>query len=358
MQFELREQPPVALLISVPIIAVLCSMLLASIFILWAGQSPIEGFSLIFQGAFGSSFALTETLAKTIPLIFTGLAAAIAFRAKFWNIGAEGQLYCGALAATWLGTGLIDLPPVLMVPFLIVVGMLAGAAILMLPVLLKNKLNVDEVVTTLLLNFVILLFVGYCIEGPLKDPMSMGWPQAEPIVDSGIFPQLVERSRLHLGLVFALVAALVSWAIFRFTLWGFEIRALGMNPVAARHAGINLNWTVLKVALLSGGLAGLAGVSEVAGLKGYLTLDLSPGFGYTGIAVAMLANLHPLGVVLSAVFLASIFVGADFMGRTIGVPNFIADILVATSVLCILIGLLLCKYKIKFNLTAAKKVTN
>jgi simple sugar transport system permease protein len=349
MQFELREQTPLVLLLSVPIIAVLCSLVIASCFIIWAGQSPIEGFSLIITGAFGSSFALTETLAKTIPLIFTGLAAAVAFRAKFWNIGAEGQLYCGALAATWLGTGLVELPSYLMIPFLIVVGMMAGAAILMLPVFLKNKLNVDEVVTTLLLNFVILLFVGYCLEGPLKDPMSMGWPQAEPIIDEGVFPQLVERSRLHIGLIFALIAAFVSWMIFRFTLWGFEIRALGMNATAARHAGINPNWTIFKVALLSGGLAGLAGVSEVAGLKGYLTLDLSPGFGYTGIAVAMLANLHPLGIILSALFLASIFVGADFMGRTIGVPNFIADIMVATSVLSILIGLLLCKYKIKLH---------
>ena len=356
MQFEAREHTPVAFLLIVPLVAVLCSMLLASLLIIWAGQSPLQGFALIFKGAFGSSFAITETLAKTTPLIFTGLAAAVAFKAKFWNIGGEGQLYCGALAVTWLGTGIVDLPPILMIPFLILVGMIAGATILMLPVFLKNQLKVDEVVTTLLLNFIILLFVGYCLEGPLKDPMSMGWPQAAPIIDSGIFPTLIERSRLHLGLIFALLAAVIIWAIFRFTLWGFEIRAQGLNATASHHAGINSNWTIFKVALLSGGLAGLAGVSEVAGRKGYLTLDISPGYGYTGIAVAMLANLHPIGVVFSALFLASIFVGADFMGRSIGVPNFIADIMVASSVLCILIGLLLCKYRIRFNSSRLKQV--
>ena len=350
MRLEVREHTPLWLLISAPVLAVMVALALASLLIVWAGQSVVEALSLMLQGALSSTFALTETLSRAIPLIFTGLAASVAFRAKFWNIGAEGQLYCGALAATWLGTGMLDLPPVLLISVLFLGGALAGAMALLLPVLLKNRINVDEVVTTLLLNFIILLIVSYCLEGPMKDPMSLGWPQAEPIVDNGVLPVLVARSRLHMGLVVALAAAVLVWLVLRYTVWGFEVRALGMNTTAARHAGINANWTLLKIALLSGGLAGMAGVSEVAGLKGYLTLDLSPGFGYTGIAVAMLANLHPLGVVLHRhLFLAGIYVGADSMGRSIGVPNYIADIIVAISVLSVLIGLMLCKYRLRMR---------
>ena len=332
-----------------PVAAVAASLLIGSGLILWTGEPVLNAYGLLFQGALGSSFALKETLTRSIPLIFTGLAAAVAFRAKFYNIGAEGQLYCGALAVTFFGTGLIGLPPILMVPFLMLVGAIAGGAILIVPVLLKTHLKVDEVVTTLLLNFVILLFVSYLIEGPWKDPMALGWPQAAPIVDEGIFPKLLERGRLHAGLIFAVIAAVAVWALMRFTVWGYQIRAVGHNPDAARFAGITVERTVIRTALISGGLAGLAGVSEVAGLKGYLTLDLSPGFGYTGIAVAMLAQLHPIGVIASALFLSAVYVGADAMSRAANIPTYIADVLVGLSVLAILVSVMLTRYRIRWR---------
>ena len=332
-----------------PVAAVAASLLIGSGLILWTGEPVLNAYGLLFQGALGSSFALKETLTRSIPLIFTGLAAAVAFRAKFYNIGAEGQLYCGALAVTFFGTGLIGLPPILMVPFLMLVGALAGGAILIVPVLLKTHLKVDEVVTTLLLNVVILLFVSYLIEGPWKDPMALGWPQAAPIVDEGIFPKLLERGRLHAGLIFAVIAAVAVWALMRFTVWGYQIRAVGHNPDAARFAGIPVERTVIRTALISGGLAGLAGVSEVAGLKGYLTLDLSPGFGYTGIAVAMLAQLHPIGVIASALFLSAVYVGADAMSRAANIPTYIADVLVGLSVLAILVSVMLTRYRIRWR---------
>ena len=332
-----------------PVAAVAASLLIGSGLILWTGEPVLNAYGLLFQGALGSTFALKETLTRSIPLIFTGLAAAVAFRAKFYNIGAEGQLYCGALAVTFFGTGLIGLPPILMVPFLMLVGALAGGAILIVPVLLKTHLKVDEVVTTLLLNFVILLLVGYLIEGPWKDPMALGWPQASPVVDEGIFPKLVARGRLHAGLIFALIAAVAVWALMRFTVWGYQIRAVGHNPDAARFAGIPVERTVIRTALISGGLAGLAGVSEVAGLKGYLTLDLSPGFGYTGIAVAMLAQLHPIGVIASALFLSAVYVGADAMSRAANIPTYIADVLVGLSVLAILVSVMLTRYRIRWR---------
>jgi simple sugar transport system permease protein len=347
MQFEPREQVSPWAAALAPVLAVALALILCSILVLWTGEPVLQAYGLLLKGAFGSKFALSETLTRATPLMLTGLAAAVAFRAKFWNIGAEGQLYCGALAVTWLGTGAIHLPAFLMIPLLCLAGALAGGAALVVPVILKNRLKVDEVVTTLLLNFIILLFVSYLLEGPWKDPMSMGWPQAAPIIDEGSLPKLLAKTRLHAGLLLALAAAVLVWLVMNFTVWGYEIRAVGLNATAAAFAGISIDGTVIRTALLSGGLAGLAGVTEVIGLKGYLTLDLSPGFGYAGIAVAMLAQLHPLGVILSALFLSAIFVGADSMSRAMAIPTYIADVLVATSLLCVLLSVMLVRFRVR-----------
>ena len=236
-----------------------------------------------------------------------------------------------------------------MVPLLLLVGALAGGALLLVPVLLKTRLKVDEVVTTLLLNFVMLLMVSYLIEGPWRDPMAMGWPQTASIIDTGVLPTLMTKGRLHAGLIVALLAAVLIWAVMRFTVLGYEIKAVGFNAKAAEFSGINVNRTVIYTALISGGLAGIAGVSEVAGLKGYLTLDLSPGFGYTGVAVAMLAQLHPLAVIPAALFLSAVYVGADSMSRAVNIPTYIADVLVGVSVLAILVSVMLTRYRIKWR---------
>ncbi|MDA9983167.1 ABC transporter permease [Gammaproteobacteria bacterium] len=349
MQIEPRLYISPIRLALAPVTAVLATMLLCTALIVWAGAPVFGSWLLMFKGAVGSKFALTETLTRSTPLIFTGLATAIAFRSKFYNIGAEGQLYCGALAVTFFGTGMVTLPPLLMVPLLLVVAAIAGGAALIIPVLLKSHLKVDEVVTTLLLNFIIILLVSYLIEGPWKDPMAMGWPQAASIIDEGVIPTIFAKGRLHYGLVLALAIALLVWVLMRFSVWGYEIKAVGLNAAAAAFAGISINSTIVRTAMISGGLAGLAGASEVAGLKGYLTLDLSPGFGYTGIAVAMLAQLHPLAVVPAAVFLSGIFVGSDAMSRAANIPTYIADVIVGMSVLAILVSVMQSKYKISWR---------
>jgi simple sugar transport system permease protein len=300
------------------------------------------------EGAAGSVFALTETLTRATPLIFTGLAAAVAFRARLFNIGAEGQLYAGALAAVAIGSGAIDGPPLVLVPAILLAAALAGALLMLGPTLLKVRLGVDEVVTTLLLNFVVILFVQMMLEGPLKDPMGGGWPQSEPILDAGALPPLVERMRLHAGLPLGLgLSLLLSFLIGR-TVLGLQIRAVGDNAAASRFAGLPVTGVTVAVGLLSGALAGLAGASEVAGLKGYLTADLSRGFGYAGIVVAMVAALDPLAVVPAAIFIAGIFVGADTMSRAIGVSSYIADLIVALSLLSVLVGGLFVRYRVRF----------
>jgi len=353
IRFEPRSNPGPFLTYGVPVIAAAIAILLAAIPLALANAPIIKAYGLMISGAFGSVFSISEMLTRATPLILTGLAAAIAFRAKLWNIGAEGQLYMGAMAAVAVGAGVIDGPSWIMIPVVMIAGALAGALMLIGPTLMKTRLGVDEVVTTLLLNFIVLLFVQMMLEGALKDPMSMGWPQSEPIIDSAVFPPLIERMRVHLGLVIALMCAIALAIFVKRTVWGFEIRAVGENAAAAKFSGISVTKTMILVAALSGGLAGLAGVSEVAGTRGYLATDLSPGYGYAGIVVAMLARLSPIGVIASALFVASVFVGADSMSRAIGVSSYLADLIVAMALLCVLIGGFLTRFKVHFERKSA-----
>lgn len=346
LRIEPRETPSKWWTIGVPVASALLALGLAAIPLLLAGADVFQAYGQMAKGVFGSTFAFTEMLTRATPLIFTGLAAAMAFRAKLWNIGAEGQLYLGAMAAVAVGTGLIDAPSWVLIPIILFTGAAAGALGMAGPAYLKTRFGADEVVTTLLLNFIILIFVQMMLEGPLKDPMGMGWPQSEPIVDNAALPQLLPRMRLHAGLIIALVLAVVAQIMLSKSVWGFKLRAVGENAAAALHAGIGVKRTLMGAAVVSGAMAGLAGVGEVAGLRGYLTTDLSPGYGYTGIVVAMLAGLSPMGVVVAALFIASVFVGADTMSRAMGVSSYLADLVVAMSLICVLVGGFVARYRI------------
>lgn len=333
-----RERLSFLLPVLAPLLAIVTALILCLPLITWTGVSPWQSYGVMLKGALGSSFALSETLSRATPLMFTGLSVAVAFRARFWNIGAEGQFYAGAIAATLVGTGYLTLPPVLMMPLILLAGFIFGGLLLLLPALLKVRIQVDEVVTTLLLNFVVLLMVSYLVEGPLKDPSALGWPQAMPLTAQATLAKLLGRT--HLGLILAILSAVLVWIMNSRAVLGYRMKAIGANIRAAAFAGIPIDRVILFTALLSGGLAGMGGVCEVSGLKGYLSLDLSPGFGYTGIIVAMLAQLHPIGVLFSAVFIAAIYVGADAMSRSANLPSYLADVIVSTSLLCMLVSIL------------------
>lgn len=344
MRLEPIAHPSLARRLGLPLAAIAATVAVAALLAAVAGANPLAVLGQIVMGAAGSKFAALETLNRATPLIFTGLAVAVAFRARLWNIGAEAQLYAGAIVAVLLGTGVLGAPGVL--PVSALAAMLAGAALLLVPVVLKVRLGVDEVVTTLLFNFIMALFVSYLLEGPMKDPMGMGWPKSAALLKEARLPRIVDGLRLHWGFALALISALVVWLIQTRTTLGFEMRAVGQNIRAARFAGMPVNRVLIQTALLSGGLAALAGWSEVAGLKGHLSLDLSPGFGYTGIIVAMLALLHPLGVVVSALFVAGIFVGSDAMSRAAGVPTYIADMLLAVALLFMVLAIALTRFRV------------
>ena len=348
MRLERRPHVPLGLALAAPIIAVAASLLMTGGLIALAGAPVLDAYRRILIGAFGSQLSVTETLTRATPLILTGLAAAVAFRVRLWNIGGEGQFYVGALTAAALGSKFgLPWPSVALIPALMLAAAVAGALLLLIPLALRLRFGVDEVVTTLLLNFVAVLFVSMMIEGSLKDPLAFGWPQSVPITGYAALPKLMARSRLHIGLLVAIGLALLVWVIQARSLFGLESRVAGLNPNAARFAGVSLSRVLMTVACLSGGLAGLAGAIEVLGVKGYVSKDLSPGFGYTGIVVAMLAGLHPVGVILAALFVATLFVGADGMSRALGVPSFIADVIVSLSLLTMLVALLFTNYRIR-----------
>ena len=353
MRLEKRSQSSPLALVLAPVGAVLFTLLISSLLVLWAGAPVAQTYGLLMQGAFGSVFALSETLTRAIPLMLTGLAATVAFKARLFNIGAEGQLYVGALAAVAVGglhggTG-FDLPPALLFVLMMLAAALAGSLLLLGPALLKARLGVDEVVTTLLLNFIVLLLVSLMLDGPMKDPTAMGWPQSVALLGDLELSKLIAQTRVHTGLLWAVTLAVGLWALLKYTVLGFDIRAVGANARAAAFAGVPVTRTVVLVALLSGGLAGLAGAIEVAGRTSYLTLDMSPGYGYSGIVIAMLAALHPLGVVAASVFVAGVLVGADSMSRAIGVPTYIADVIVAASLLSVLVATLLTQYRVRWK---------
>jgi general nucleoside transport system permease protein len=353
MRLEKRSEPSAIALAVAPVVAITMTLLVAALLVLWAGAPIGQTYALLFQGGFGSIFAWSETLTRATPLMLTGLAAMVAFKAKLFNIGAEGQLYAGALAAIAVGglhggTGL-EWSPWIVFPSMMLAAALAGALLLLGPALLKTRLGVDEVVTTLLLNFIVLLLVSALLDGWMKDPAAMGWPQSVALSGELELSKLIDGTRVHTGLIWATTLAVALWVVFKFTTVGFSIRAVGANARAAAFAGVPVTGTVVLVAMLSGALAGLAGAIEVAGRTGYVTLDMSPGYGYSGIVIAMLAGLHPIGVIAASVFVAGVLVGADSMSRAVGVPTYIADVIVATSLLSVLVATLITQYRVRFR---------
>ena len=353
MRLEARGSRSRIALIAAPFAAIAFTLLAAMLLVAWAGAPIRETYALMFAGAFGSRFAWSETLTRATPLILTGLSAAVAFRARLWNIGAEGQLYAGALAAVAVG-GMhggagFDVPAAVLFPAMLAAAVAAGAVLLFVPTVLRTRFGVDEVVTTLLLNFIVLLFVSMMLDGPMKDPAALGWPQSVALRDDLSLDKLIPRTRVHSGLVYAIVLAAVLGFIMRYTTLGFEARAVGSNARAAAFVGVPVARTITIVAVISGGVAGLAGAVEVAGRTGYVTLDMSPGYGYSGIVIAMLAGLNPLGVVAAAIFVAGVLVGADSMSRGVAVPTYIADVIVAVALISMLVATLFARYRLRFR---------
>ena len=289
---------------------------------LWAGgydASQALG-ALVLGAAGGRDALLSVTLVRSVPLILTGLAVALAFRAGVWNIGAEGQLYAGAIAAVAVGLSGGSWPAWLLIPAVLTSAAVAGGLWALLPALMKLRLGVGEVITTILMNFVGIYLAAYAVHGPLQEARGV-FPQTDPIAVAGRLPMLVSGTRLHVGFAGAVLLALALWAFLRWTRAGFALRAVGASPDAARVSGrLNVRRITLVAFVGSGAIAGLAGGVEVAGVTFALYEGLSPGWGYTAIAVALLAGLHPGAVLVTGVLFGALQGGAGAMQRTAGIP--------------------------------------
>ena len=293
----------------------------------------------LFDGSLGSAYALTSgTLVRATPLILTGLSVAIAFRAGVFNIGAEGQLLAGASAATAV-TAIPILAQSSSAAWIgLAAGAIAGAAWAGIGAVLRARFHVLEVISTILLNFVALYMVGFLVRGPLQEPLHI-YPQSATLGLNARLPRILPASRLHAGFLIALATAIVAWWLFRYSAAGFRLRVVGANPVAARIAGeIDVDRTTTRAFIVSGALAGLAGAIEVAGVTFALYENLSPGYGYTGIAVALLARLDPLGVVASGLLFGALEAGASAMQRDAGVPSVVVSMIEAIVLLGLIVA--------------------
>ena len=293
----------------------------------------------LWDGAFGSSYAFwSATLVRATPLVLVGLAVALAFRAGVLNIGAEGQLIAGAIAATALAQWLGAMPRIATVPVMALGGMMAGAAWAGIAAWLRRRFGVLEVISTLMLNFIALALLSWVVRGPLQEPTGI-YPQSSTIAESARWPFLLSGQRLHVGFAFGLLLATASWYWLARTASGFRVRVVGVGARAAASAGgVDVARTTFAVFLVSGACAGLAGASEVGGVTWALYEGLSPGYGYTAIAVALLARLDPRWVVVSAVFFGALEAGAAAMQRDAGVPAVIVQVFVALVILGVLAG--------------------
>ncbi len=317
--YEIAEQ------IGLPLVSVVFAVLIGSLIIVIAGYDPIPAFGALLKGAFGSPRAIGETMLRSTPLLFTGLAVAYGFRAGLFNIGAEGQLFMGGLVAAYLGVALGGVSSFITVPAIFLAGLAVGAAWAFIPAILKAKVGAHEVITTMMFTFIARYLVSYLVNNPLKAEGQI--PQTERIAESAVVPRLHEAlpflpvSRAHMGFVVAIVVAIVVWVLLKYTTLGFENRAVGFNPSASEAGGISVSGTIVKALCISGALAALAGVYEVLGLHQRLFDQFSAGFGFTGIAVALLAKNHPLGVIPAAVLFGALSAGAGTMQLEADVPQ-------------------------------------
>lgn len=306
--------------ILVPIGAITVALMVSALILLASGYNPVISFAAMWQGAFGDLRTFTEVLIKATPLILIASGLAVAFRCSIWNIGAEGQFYMGAVFSTVVGIYLGFLPRVVLIPLILLAGMVGGALWGLLAGWLKVRFNTSEIVTTIMLNYVAIIGTSWLVTGPMIEEVGK-YPQTAKISPAAILPRILLPTRLHLGILIALVVAIVLYILLFKTTTGYGIRAVGLNANAARYAGINVSRNILLVMAISGGAAGLAGGVELSAIALRLYQQISPGFGYDGIAVSLLASNNPLGIILSGILFGALRSGSEMMQITAKIPS-------------------------------------
>lgn len=327
----------IAFSLAMPLLAVLFALVVGAVILLLLGVNPLEAYAAMIAGAFGTVSGITQSIAKATPLLLVGLGICIAFRASVINIGAEGQIVLGALAATAFSLGFRTLPDWLLVPLTMLAGFAAGAFWGFIPGVLKARFGVNEILSTVMLNVVATQILFAMLRGPLIDPAGITaktyLPQSEQLPEAVWLPKLVPQTLFHTGAVVAVVLAFVVYIFLWRTTIGYRIRAVGLNPDASRYAGIRVPVYQALALTLAGGFAGLAGVVEVIGVQHRLLEGITSGYGFSGIVAALFGGLHPLGTIPASYLFGSLLVGADKMQRAVQVPSSLVDVLLGLIVL-------------------------
>jgi general nucleoside transport system permease protein len=329
-----RRVPKWLATLGAPVAGVIVGLGIGALLILIAGANPLAAYAVMLHGAFGGPRQIEETLLKTAPLLLMGLGLSVAFRARVWNIGGEGQYYIGALVGGTIALTFPGWPRPLLIAAMLIGGVVGGILWAMVAGLLKVRRGMSEIISTLMLNYIAILLVQYVARGPLQQPGGY-LPESAQFVQAARMP-IVLGDRIHIGVLISLLFIPIVYALLWLTPLGFRLRAVGSRASVARYAGISVEKIILFALAFSGALAGLAGIIEVSSLHTRLKGDISGGYGFSGILVALLGRMHPVGVAVASLFFAALTIGAQTMHIVYGLPDALAGAIQAIVVLCVL----------------------
>lgn len=349
LRLEPRPHAPLWLHLVATLVAVVLMVVGGLLLFAALGYPALASLIAYFVDPLSTVRGLTELAVKSAPLILCGAGLAVGFRANVWNIGAEGQLLMGALAGGCVALAFYGVDSPFLLPAMVVAGALGGMAWGAIPALLRAHFNVNEILSSLMLTYVATHLLDYLIRGPLRDPDGFGFPESRLFHDSALLPMLLEGTRLHAGVLFAVVAALVAWLILSRSLLGFQIKVVGQAPEAASYAGFSPKRTVWFAFLFSGGLAGIAGLCEIAGPIGQITPSISPGYGFAAIIVAFLGRLHPLGVVVAGLVLGLTYLGGESVRVAVGMPQAVTGVFQGMLLFFVLAADVLVRYRLRWE---------
>jgi simple sugar transport system permease protein len=347
LRFEKRENLSTKLKVFIPLVSIITGLLIGAIAILFAKINPLTAYKAILVGAFGSKYTFTETLVFATPLILISVGLILVFKMNFWNIGAYGQYIMGALLSSYFALFLpTNIPKLLLLTIMTLAGLLGGALWALIPAVLKVYWDVNEVISTLLLNYVALYILQYFMYGPWRDPRSHGFPLSKMFADNAQLPKIISNSRVHLGLIFGIVAAFIVWFIIKKTKLGYETRIIGGSKDAAHYAGINVPKDIIIAMMISGGLAGLAGMAQISGVIHLLQIQINPDYGYTAIIAAWLSYLEPFTAIIVSILLGALAAGGYQIQITMQVPFGIISVIESVILFALIGSEILLRYTI------------
>ena len=349
VRLEQRGEMSRTMIYGSPLIAVVLTLIAGAGMFAILGVDPIDALVTFFITPISSQEEVAELFVKATPLVLIGIGLAFGFKANVWNIGAEGQLTIGALAGGGLALAFFEVDTVILLPAMMIAGILGGMAWAAIPAFLKTRYNTNEILTSLMLVYVGLLVLSYLIHGPWKAPDSLNFPESRLFHEAALMPILIEGTRLHIGWLIALAVAATGWILIARHIVGFQIRVIGMAPMAASFAGYKEKKVIWLVLMMSGGAAGLAGMMEVSGPIGQIVPVISPGYGFTAIIVAFLGRLHPVGVTLAGILMALTYLGGETAQIEMNLPNAVTGVFQGMLLFFLLATDVLVKYRIRFT---------